>query len=475
RAAARAAIPRRSRSASARANARARGTPATRGTSATFCRAVSCGTSSARWKTKPMRTRRTRRRSASASAARSRPSKSTRPRSGARRLPSMARSVVLPEPDGPVTTTVSPGATARLASRTARTAPGVPGCHVFETRSARSTSVTPAFLAATPAPRRRGARGPLRGRRLRLPEAEDLPEDPRRPRDDSELAAEVADLAERRERLGAMPRVARVRLGHDGPRDAVRADDLRRRPHHELRHLPEDQRRAERKHRARDDAERGHPLPEVVPREAEVPRLFGDVDLHDPLQHGRQWAAAAQRRTLDVVDRVLAAEDEDEEERREARRVPDDALREEALAPGEARDVQARPVHELLEHERMVRFLDRLVIEVAELRGAVRQRGRVREEPALEHALELDADLHEGRGHVEADAGPDGRGLRLVPRGAAELVADDRLPTGIVRVDPVLGVVPRDVRVRVEVLHDGLMAQASEELLVALGDRKSVV
>src|SRR6185295_14365633 len=106
-----------------------------------------------------------------------------------------------------------------------------------------------------------------------------------------------------------------------------------------------------------------------------------------------QLAAAPERRPLHVVDRVLAAEHEDEEELREPARVADHDPRADALPPGEPRNVEAGAVHELLEHQRVLPLLDALVVRVAELGRPVREAERELEEPALEDVLELHADL----------------------------------------------------------------------------------
>src|SRR5207237_3036560 len=117
--------------------------------------------------------------------------------------------------------------------------------------------------------------------------------------------------------------------------------------------------------------------------------------------------AAAKHRSLHVVDRVLATEDEDEEQRGKAPRSTDDAARAEAVPEAEARDVEPGAIHELLEHERMLPLLDHLVVNVAELGRAVRQRPGELEQPALEHVLELSSDLHLGRDQVQTEAGTD--------------------------------------------------------------------
>ena len=79
-----------------------------------------------------------------------------------------------------------------------------------------------------------------------------------------------------------MAGVADVDLVDDLPRDAVRADDRRRRPHHELGHDAQHDRRADGERGAAGPSEVRNVLLQVVAREAEVTRLLGHVDLHDP-------------------------------------------------------------------------------------------------------------------------------------------------------------------------------------------------
>src|SRR5262249_2509507 len=119
-------------------------------------------------------------------------------------------------------------------------------------------------------------------------------------------------------------------------------------------------------------------------------------------------------------------------------------------------------------HQRVLRLFDDLVVGVAELGRAVREAEGELEQPLLEHALELEADLHEGGHHVESDAGANSRHLAAVPRGTAELVAGRQLPARIVRVDAELGAVPWDVGVGIEVLHDRLVAEPRDQLRIAL-------
>src|SRR5438128_22511 len=72
-----------------------------------------------------------------------------------------------------------------------------------------------------------------------------------------------------------------VGLADDGLGDPVMADDLSRRLHHLLRHDPEDDGREDTQREPAYRAELGDVPLEVVAGEAEVPRLLGDVDLHD--------------------------------------------------------------------------------------------------------------------------------------------------------------------------------------------------
>ena len=83
---------------------------------------------------------------------------------------------------------------------------------------------------------------------------------------------------------------------------------------------------------------------EVVAGEAEMPRLLGHVDLHDAQEKRVKITTAAERGALDVVDRVLAAQDEEEEQLGEDPREADHGPRQEPIEPAESRDVEARPV-----------------------------------------------------------------------------------------------------------------------------------
>ena len=70
---------------------------------------VSVGSRLKNWKTKPMRSRRRRVRSSSSRPARSRPSMARRPAVGRSIAPHRCSSVDLPQPDGPISATKSPG------------------------------------------------------------------------------------------------------------------------------------------------------------------------------------------------------------------------------------------------------------------------------------------------------------------------------------------------------------------------------
>src|SRR5262249_32964902 len=210
-------------------------------------------------------------------------------------------------------------------------------------------------------------------------------------------------------------------------------------------------------------------LTEVVAREAQVSRLLGDVDLHDAAEERVQLPATPQRHALHVVDGVFPAQDEDEEQLRKGAPEGDHQPGAHPLPPHQAVDVVAAAIDELLEHQRVLRLLDDLVIGVRDLGGAVGQAQGELEQAPLQHSLELEPDLHEGGHHVEADRGADARGPTLVPLGPAEHVVRRQLPARIVGVDVELWAVPGDVGIRVEVLHHGLLAQPGNQLRIALG------
>jgi len=126
---------------------------------------------------------------------------------------------------------------------------------------------------------------------------------------------------------------------------------------------------------------------------------------------------------LDVVDGVLATEDEDEEQRGKAPAEADHEARPDAVDPLEAGGIGAASVDELLEHERVLGLLDDLVVGVAELGRAVGQLGCELQETPLEHGLELQAGLHHLCGAVQAEPGPGLLRLALVPRGGTQAIA----------------------------------------------------
>jgi len=79
-------------------------------------------------------------------------------------------------------------------------------------------------------------------------------------------------------------------------RDAVGADDLARRAHHELRHPREDQRRADREPEPVPEARDA--VAEVFAREAAMARLLRDVNLDDAAQQGMDALSASHRLPL---------------------------------------------------------------------------------------------------------------------------------------------------------------------------------
>ncbi|MEZ5768740.1 MAG: hypothetical protein R3D80_14565 [Paracoccaceae bacterium] len=79
-----------------------------------------------RWKTKPNRSRRSAVRNRSGRPETTAPSSSTRPEVGRAMQPTMESSVVLPEPDGPLSTVTASRAISRLTPRSAATSLGRP-------------------------------------------------------------------------------------------------------------------------------------------------------------------------------------------------------------------------------------------------------------------------------------------------------------------------------------------------------------
>jgi hypothetical protein len=81
-------------------------------------------------------------------------------------------------------------------------------------------------------------------------------------------------------------------------------------------------------------------MAQVLAREADVPRLLRHVDAHHAPDERMDLAAGTQRVALGVVDRLLAAEDEEEEELGE---LPAEDGRRVARPSGRASRARARP------------------------------------------------------------------------------------------------------------------------------------
>ena len=106
---------------------------------------------------------------------------------------------------------------------------------------------------------------------------------------------------------------------------------------------------------------------EVLPGEREVARLLGDVDPHDPLEQRVDVAPlrSAARCTWSIGSSPPSTNTKNSSGNRRA--IADHPARAELDVPGEARGVEAGAVDELLEHQRVLRLLDDLVVGVAEL------------------------------------------------------------------------------------------------------------
>src|SRR5690242_17254374 len=116
--------------------------PASNAGSSTFSTALNTGIRLYAWNTKPIDDARPLVRSASDNAWRSTPSSSTRPPSTSSSPEQQLSSVVLPEPDGPITATNSPSCTTRSMLRSASTS-SAPVRYTLRTASAMSSwSVT---------------------------------------------------------------------------------------------------------------------------------------------------------------------------------------------------------------------------------------------------------------------------------------------------------------------------------------------
>jgi hypothetical protein len=253
------------------------------------------------------------------------------------------------------------------------------------------------------------------------------------------------------------------RLVDDRARNVVGPHDVRRRPHHLLRHLGEQERRLDGERETARRRQRRDAMAKVLAREADVARLFRHVDAHHALHERVHVVARAERLALRVVDRLLAAEHEEEEQLRERPTHPRDPSRSEPVEPAETGHVETDAHEQLVEHERVLRFLDDLVIRVAKLRRVVGERRGEAEQALLQHALELEAELQLRRDQMEAEA----RARRLrqaaIPRGRAERTVGRKLPARIRLVDRVARRIPVDVGVRVEVLRHREAREPSEE------------
>ena len=120
---ARSASPTRSSSSAARRRAARGERPASSAGSSTFSTAVSSSIRWNAWNTKPTASRRSRASARSDIRSTRCPASQTSPAVGRSRPPSRCSSVDFPQPLGPMTATVSPGATSRSTPSTARTRP----------------------------------------------------------------------------------------------------------------------------------------------------------------------------------------------------------------------------------------------------------------------------------------------------------------------------------------------------------------
>jgi len=143
---------------------------------------------------------------------------------------------------------------------------------------------------------------------------------------------------------------------------------LGRREHHHRAEDREQQGRGPHQRPPAQPAQGGQVAPQVVPGERQVTGLLGDVDAHDALQQ-RVGHAGAPLVSLHVVDGVLATHHEQEEQGGEPAAERHHEAGQELGVAGHAGHVEPAAVDELLEHERVLRFLDDLVVGVAELRG----------------------------------------------------------------------------------------------------------
>ena len=168
-----------------------------------------------------------------------------------------------------------------------------------------------------------------------------------------------------------------------------------------------------------------------------------------------------------MVDGLLAAEDAEEEDGGERRRHQRHHGGDQSVAELGARNVHADPVDQLLEHQRVVALLFRLVRGVAKFLGAVGQFEAVLHQAADQDRLELQPDLRDVRLSPHADADLLVERLFLIPGVAADgvdLVVEH--PARIVGHDGHVRSVPVDVEVGVEVSVHRRRREVVEDLLV---------
>src|SRR5262245_46919695 len=92
-----------------------------------------------------------------------------------------------------------------------------------------------------------------------------------------------------------------------------------------------------------------------------VPRLLGDVDLHDAA-HERMPPRAAEVAALQLIDRYLTRQDVHEKELGKRSAEARDGAPEPALQKRHLFCDATGSVHEFLEHQRVLTFFDHLVI-----------------------------------------------------------------------------------------------------------------
>src|SRR5579872_5150722 len=263
--------------------------------------------------------------------------------------------------------------------------------------------------------------------------------------------------------------VVTIRSVHDFARDMIFARYLRRRLHHHSALGAQDEGRGKCEPRRADRAQHRNTLAQVVAREAYMTRFFGDVDLHYATkQRMNVLAILAQYLALHVIDRIFPGQHEDEKQLRELERVPDHELCTPTFEPAQSWNVEAGPIDEFLEHQRVLRLFDGLVIAIAKLRRTSRQPAREIQQAALEHVLEDHPNLHEVGQHMKTDSGSNPGGLRAVPFGRTEYVIRFEFPSRVVGIDAEIGIVPINVRVRIEMLHYRLTTKLTNEIEIAV-------